>query len=57
MLKAIEHAKFYTTIIQQKLDIILLARKSLLFSKDKPWEKTINESLLDITMGNYDNVL
>ena len=36
MLKAIEHAKFYTTIIQQKLDIILLARKSLLFSKDKP---------------------
>ena len=49
MLKAIEHAKFYISITQQQLDIILLARKSLLFSKDKPWEKTINKSLFEIT--------
>ena len=25
-----------------------------MFSKNKPWEKTINESLFDITMGSYD---
>ena len=54
LLKAIEHAKLYTSITQQELDIILHARKSLLFSKNKPWEKTINESLFDITMGSYD---
>ena len=54
LLKAIESAKLYTSITQQELDIILHARKSLLFSKTKPWEKTTNESLFDITMGSYD---
>ena len=49
MLNAIEHAKLYTSHTQQYLDIILHARKSLLFSKDKSWGKTINESLFDIT--------
>ena len=55
MLKAIEHAKLYTSITQEELDITLHARKSLIFSKSKPWEKTVNESLFDITMGNYDD--
>ena len=54
LLKAIEHAKLYTSIYQQELDIILHARKCLLFSKNKLWEKTVNESLFDITMGSYD---
>ena len=54
LLKAIEHAKLYTSIIQQEFDIILHASKFLLFSKNKPWEKTINKSLFDITMGSYD---
>ena len=54
MLKAIEHAKLDTSITKQELDIILHARKSLLFSKNKPWEKTINEPLFDIVMGSYD---
>ena len=53
-LKAIEHARVYTSITQQELDIILHARKSLLFSKNKPWEKKINESLFDITMVRCD---
>ena len=53
MLKAIEHANVYTSITQQELDIILHARKSLLFFQNKPWERTINESLFDITMGSY----
>ena len=54
MLKSIEHAKLYTSITRQQRYIILDARKSLLFSKEKPQEKTINESLFDITMGSYD---
>ena len=54
MLKAIEHAQLYTSITKQERDIILHAKKSLLLSKNKPWEKTINESLFDITMGSYD---
>ena len=54
MLKVIEHAQLYTSITQQQLDIILHTRQSLLFSKDKPCEKTINKSLFDITMGSYD---
>ena len=54
MLKAIEHANLYTSITQQELDIILHARKSLLSFQNKPWEKTINESLFDIRMGSYD---
>ena len=33
LLKVIEHAKLYNSITQQELDIILHARKSLLFSK------------------------
>ena len=54
MLKKIEHANLYTSITQQELDIILHARKSLLFFQNKPWEKTFNESLFDIAMGSYD---
>ena len=45
LVKAIEHAKLYTSITQQELDIILHARKSSLFSKNKPWEKTMNHYL------------
>ena len=48
LLKEIEHAKLYTSITQQELDSILL------FCKNKPWEKTTNESLFDITMRSYD---
>ena len=54
MLKSIAHAKLYTSITQQQLDIILHARKSLLFSKDKPWEKRNNEPLFEIIMSSYD---
>ena len=54
MLKPIEHAKLYTSITQQQLDVILHTRKSSLFSKDKSRDKTINESLFDITMRRYD---
>ena len=52
LLKSTEHAKLYISITQQELDIILHVKKSLLFSKNKPWEKRITEPLFDITMGS-----
>ena len=55
-LKAIEHDKLYTNITQQQPDIILQSGKSLLFLKDKAWEKIINESFFDITMRSYDGL-
>ena len=55
MLQTIEHAKHCTSITQQDLEIILNARKSVLFSKDKTFEKAISESLFHITMGSYDD--
>ena len=54
LVKSIEYDKLYTSITRQELDVTLHARKSLLFSKNKPWEKTINEPLFDIVMGSYD---
>ena len=42
MFKEIEHTKFYTSMIQPQLDIVLHVRKSLSFSKGKLWEKTMN---------------
>ena len=42
MFKEIEHTKFYTSIIQQQLVIVVHVRKSLSFSKGKLWEKTMN---------------
>ena len=44
----------FTANITQQLKIILQAKKCLLLSKYKPWEKTINESLLGITIRSYD---
>ena len=41
MLKALEHARLYASITLQQLNIILHARNSLLFSKEKHWEKTM----------------
>ena len=46
MLKEVERVKIYTSITQQQLDIFLYARKFLLFSKDKPCEKTINHDFM-----------
>ena len=51
--KALEHAKSVTQISQEDLDIIELARKSLLFSNNECWMKKSND-LFDVTMGAWD---
>lgn len=51
--KALVFAKSNCNIDDNIIDIIMHARKSLLFNKDEEWMK-INSSLFDVTMGSYD---
>ena len=54
LLKAIEHAKQHVEISEEDVEMIMHARKSLLFNKDEAWVKRDNESTFDVTMGSYD---
>ena len=47
-------AKSLSPITDEDITIIKHARKSLLFSSDKPWVKRNNHSMFDVTMGSYD---
>ena len=51
---ALIFAKQFTDISDQDIDIILHARKSLLFNDSIPWVKRDNKNLFDVTMGSYD---
>ena len=51
--RSIEYAKSFDTIEHKTLEAILLARKSLLCSKDEIWIKKDNSSF-DVTMGSFD---
>ena len=54
LIEALSHANNYTEITQQQTDIIMHARKSLLFSSDEYWEKSSGDPKFDVTMGSYD---
>ena len=51
--KSLNYAKTYTNISDQDIKIILQARKSFLFDKNTPWNKTKNPDL-DVGMGSFD---
>lgn len=51
--RALRFASRYTNISQQDTDIILHARKSMLFGQDREWIKK-NTGLFDVTMGCLD---
>ena len=51
--KSINYAKSFTTIKENGMSAIKLARKSLLFSKDGTWVKKSGSELFDVTMGSY----
>ena len=53
LLKALDFAKQYTDITDNEIEIIMHARKSLLFSDDGIWIKKGDE-LFDVTMGSFD---
>ena len=52
--KAIHFAKKHSTITKQDIDIIMHARKSLLFHNDTAWIKKDNNNMFDVTMGSFD---
>ena len=55
LLKSINFAKQYIHIPDDDVNIIMHARKSLLFDKDTPWVKRdSNKNLFDVTMGSFD---
>ena len=51
--KSIDYAKSFTTIGENVINAIKLARKSLLFSKDGTWVKKGGNELFDVTMGSF----
>ena len=52
--KALDFASKYRPISRRERDIILHAKRSLLFSSDSTWEKKSSNDLFDITMGSFD---
>ena len=52
--KAIQFARQHTTVTETDLQIILQARKTLLYHNGEPWTKKNNESNFDVPMGSYD---
>ena len=54
VLKSIDYAKQFATVTQKDIDIIMHARKSLLFAKDNIWIKNTGDPTFDVTMGSFD---
>ena len=52
--KALDFANKYRPISKNERDIILHAKRSLLFSSDSIWEKKSSSDLFDVTMGSFD---
>ena len=52
--KAIAYAKRHVDISDEDLEIIMQARKTLLFNKEEPWTKRNNSDDFDVPMGSYD---
>ena len=53
--EALDFARLHTTVSSGDVDVILHARKSLLFNEDHVWIKK-NGGLFDVTMGAFDGV-
>eukprot|EP00117_Sycon_ciliatum_P010892 scpid56109/ scgid2016/ len=51
---AIEFAKQYSNISQQEVDMVLHARRSLLFDGQNTWVKRSSGGAFDVTMGSFD---
>ena len=51
---ALDFARQYTEIPSNDIEVILHARKSLLFKDGTAWAKRDRNALFDVTMGSYD---
>ena len=54
LLNSINFAKQYTTISDDDINIIMHARKALLYNDSQPWIKRHGDSDFDVTMGSHD---
>ena len=53
--QSLNFASQFINITHQHRNVIMHARKSLLFDQEKPWHKTENsQSMFEVTMGSYD---
>ena len=52
--KAMDFANNYRPISEHERDIIIHAKRSLLFSENVPWEKKTSNDRFDVTMGSFD---
>ena len=52
--KALDFASKYHPIYSHERDIILHAKRSLLFNDNCPWEKKSANNLFDVTMGSFE---
>ena len=52
--KALHFASKYRPIYSHEREIILHAKRSLLFNDNYPWEKKSANNLFDVTMGSFD---
>ncbi len=54
LMKALDYASRFTTITDQDREIVLHAKRSLLYHQNSPWMKRNAENTFDVTMGSYD---
>ena len=52
--KALDFANSYRPISARERDIIIHAKRSLLFSENAPWEKKSSNDRFNVTMGSFD---
>ena len=52
--KALDFANSYRPISTHERNIIIHAKRSLLFSDNTPWEKKASNDRFDVTMGSFD---
>ena len=51
LMKALDYASKFTTITDQDREIVLHAKRSLLYHQNSPWMKRNAENTFDVTMG------
>ena len=52
--QALTYAQQFTAIDKDEIDVIMHARKSLLFENGRPWMKREKDNAFDVTMGSFD---
>ena len=53
-MKALDYASTFTNVTDQDRQIIIHAKRSLLYHQDSQWKKNNSDNTFDVTMGSYD---